>query len=349
MRDAILDIVQRYVNPKVRKAGPGNISTTCPFHSVKDGTPFSVNIELGLFNCFTCHASGTIPTMLHMLGIPEATIEAELGPLREAIRNNIANRQEARKAKYFTGNPFRAPFILSEAIIAGFNWCPTGLVQSGFDPRWLQYLQVGVDQRNQRVTYPVRDIYGNLAGFVGGATNIMQVPKYKVYEGRRAAIDGSIIPSDYGPWFDEDYPGYEFLKSNYLWNYDKVYPRLFFGKEAELLVIVEGFKACIWSLQCGFRNSVALMGSSMSERQKELILRVDTRVVLFLDNNSAGRIGTLKIGTELQKAMPTVWVALYPQGAGEGCQPDDLEPELVQEAIRSAAPFRFWRRERNFV
>jgi DNA primase len=177
----------------------------------------------------------------------------------------------------------------------------------------------------------------------------MQVPKYKVYEGRRAAIDGSIIPSDYGPWFDEDYPGYEFLKSNYLWNYDKVYPRLFFGKEAELLVIVEGFKACIWSLQCGFRNSVALMGSSMSERQKELILRVDTRVVLFLDNNSAGRIGTLKIGTELQKAMPTVWVALYPQGAGEGCQPDDLEPELVQEAIRSAAPFRFWRRERNFV
>jgi hypothetical protein len=305
---------------------------------------FSVNVEMGVFHCFTCHVAGTIPTMLTMLGVPAATVEQEIGPVREAIRQNVENRKIARQAKYQTSNPFRAQNILSEALVGGFNWCPTSLVNLGFDPQWLQFLQVGVDNRNRRITYPVRDIYGNLAGFVGGRTDPSQEPKYLVYKGRRTGFDGSIVHSEYGLWFEEEYPDYDFRNHDYLWNYDKVYPRLFFGKEVETLVIVEGFKACIWSLQCGYRNTVALMGSSMSERQRELLLRVRSNIVLFLDNNEAGWEGTHKIGNTLQKAVPTVWVARYPNGAS---QPDDLDHQSVWSAIGTSIPFRNWKRERN--
>lgn len=345
MRDVVIDIVQRYVDSKIRKAGQGNISTKCPFHTVKDGTPFSVNVETGLFHCFTCHVAGSLPTMLAMLGVPQATIEAEIGPLRAAIKAAMENRLINQKAKYFTDNPFRAKHILSETMVAAYDWCPIPLVESDFDPTWLKYLQVGVDMRNRRITYPIRDIYGNLAGFVGGRTDKSQNPKYRVYSGEQKAFDGSIIPSDYGPWFDEEYPTYEFRNHDYLWNYDKVYPRLLFGKEPEQLIIVEGFKACMWVLQCGFRNVVALMGSSMSFNQKELLLRVDARIVLFLDNNAAGQEGTYKIGSTLQKAVPTVWVAQYPQGAGENCQPDDLDREIIGPVIMNACPFRNWKKK----
>lgn len=349
MRDAIIDIVTRYVDPKIRRAGQGNISVKCPFHTVKDGTPFSVNVELGVFHCFTCHVAGTIPSMLAMLGVPQDTIEAELGPIRQAIKDALANRKEDQAAQYFVDNPFRAKNILSEALVAAYDWCPISLVESGFDPTWLKYLQIGVDRRNRRITYPVRDIYGNLAGFVGGRTDKAQDPKYRVYAGEQKTYDGRTIPSDYGPWFAEDYPSYEFKSHDYLWNYDKVYPRLLFGKEPETLIIVEGFKACIWMLQSGYRNTVALMGSSMSYRQKELILRVDSHIVLFLDNNQAGQEGTYKIGSTLQQAVPTVWVARYPAGAGLNCQPDDLDTELAQMAITNAYPFRNWKRERNLI
>lgn len=349
MRDVIIDIVTRYVDSKIRRAGQGNISVKCPFHTVKDGTPFSVNVEIGLFHCFTCHAAGTIPTMLAMLGVPQDTIETELGPIKAAIKDALANRSEAHAAQYFLDNPFRTKHILSEAMIAAYDWCPTHLVESGFDVSWLKYLQIGVDRKNLRITYPVRDIYGNLAGFVGGRTDKSQDPKYKVYSGEKKAFDGTIIPCDYGPWFTEDYPGYEFKSHEYLWNYDKVYPRLLFGKESESLIIVEGFKACIWILQSGYRNTVALMGSSLSYRQKELLLRVDARIVLFLDNDEAGQKGTYKIGTTLQQAVPTIWVAKYPNGAGAKCQPDDLTSELAQSAITNAYPFRNWKIERNLT
>lgn len=349
MRDVVIDVVQRYVDTKIRKAGNGNISVKCPFHSVKDGTPFSVNVELGLFHCFTCHVSGTLPTMLTMLGIPQDTIDAELGPIRAALKAGLENRKIARTSQYLTSNPFRSQHILNESMISAYDWCPTQLLQSEFDPVWLKYLQVGVDMRNRRITYPVRDIYGNLAGFVGGRTDKSQDPKYRVYSGKWKTIDGAEIPSDYGTWFDEEYPGYEFKSHDYLWNYDKVYPRLFFGKEPELLVIVEGFKACIWTLQSGYRNTVALMGSSMSYRQQELLLRVDSPIVLFLDNNAAGQEGTHRIGNKLQQAVPTVWVAQYPPGAGSDCQPDDLDLETIRSTITSACPFRNWKRERKLI
>lgn len=347
MRDVVLDIVSRYVDPKIRRAGQGNISVKCPFHTVKDGTPFSVSVETGLFHCFTCHVAGSIPTMLAMLGVPQDQIEAEVGPLRQSLKEALENRNFNRKAQYFSGNPFRADHVLSEALISAYDWCPTPLVESGFDVNWLKYLQIGVDLNNRRITFPVRDIYGNLAGFVGGRTDKSQQPKYRVYAGQQAAYDGTIIPSDYGMWFDEEYPQYSFKSHDYLWNYDKVYPRLLFGKEKERLYIVEGFKACIWLLQNGYRNSIALMGSSMSYRQKELLLRVDAEIVLFLDNNAAGQEGTYKIGNQLQKAVPTVWVVTYPQGAGLDCQPDDLDQGVIGPTIDAAIPFRNWKRERQ--
>lgn len=347
MRDLVLDIVRRYVDDRCRKSGDANVLCRCPFHKGGQETKpsFSVNIEMGVFNCFTCHESGTIPTLLTMMGVPAQTVDRECKDLRQGIKANLEARNIRRQKEMHSRDPFRAHTIISEALISGFRWCPVQLVQLGFQSEWLQYLQVGVDRKNQRITYPIRDIYGNLAGFSGGATMAGQHPKYKVYRQTWKDLDGRVIPSDYGTWFEEEYPRYEFRNHDYLWNYDRVYPRLLFGKEVQQLIIVEGFKACIWLLQHGYRNTVALMGSSLSQKQLQLLLRVDAEILLFLDNNEAGREGTVKIGSKLQQAVPAVRVIEYPQGADKECQPDDLDHSYLRRSIESATPYRFWNRK----
>jgi DNA primase len=341
MRDYVLGIIRRYVDERIKRSGDGQILVRCPFHKGgQERKPsFSVNVEEGLFHCFACHESGTIPMLLRQIGLPSHRIDAEVAPFKDQLKMAREIKKLRREAEYRVRDPFRAHTIIIEAICDGFDWCPTRLTQAGFSWQWLQYLQIGVDRRNHRITYPIRDIYGNLAGFSGGAVMAGQYPKYKVYKGRHKNFSGVVIPSDYGEWFDEEYPEYEFRNHDYLWNFDRVYPRLLYSQEVQPLIVVEGFKACIWLLQHGYRNTVALMGSVMSRKQHQLLLRTDCQIILFLDNDQPGQEGTYKIGNTLLRARPTVWTATYEKQHTD-CSPDDLDSHFLRNAISGATRFR---------
>lgn len=340
MRHYIRDIVTRYLG-RGRQSGESNLILRCPFHKGGQETKpsFSVNVDLGVFQCFTCHTAGGIVKLLKLLQIPDSTIDAELKDIRQALDDSRKKLKHQKIAQYVMRDPFEATVILPETILRPYRWCPTGLVQQGFDPRWLEYMEVGFDRQNQRITYPIRDLYGNLAGISGGATYAGQNPKYKVYEGRRKDLaTNQWIPSMYGDWFDEDYPGYLFHNRDFLWNFDQVYPRLFFGKEVNpSLIIVEGFKACLWLLQNGYWNTVALMGSTISARQRDLLSRLDVSFILFLDNDEAGIKGMTQIGRELFQKHSGVYLARYPNA--EECQPDNLQLSGISAAISSAIPY----------
>ena len=125
-----------------------------------------------------------------------------------------------------------------------------------------------------------------------------------------------------------------------------MYARFFYGREKDdTLIITEGFKACLWMIQAGFWNTVALMGSSISRKQLTLIRRLDVRIVLFLDLDTAGKEGTAKIGCQLYKNNPGVFVAKYPSGYGSGLQPDGLNLQQLITAISEASIYPHWRKE----
>ncbi len=322
----------------------------CPFHKGGQETnpSFSINLDLGLFHCFTCKASGNIPQLLTMLGMPKDQVDLETKDIRSTLEENRLRLLWKRRAKYRISDPMRAQIILPEKILKPYELCPLNLVNYGLRSDWLQYMEIGFDRLNQRITYPVRDLYGNLAGVVGGASVAGQYPKYKVYKGRWKSPSGEEIPSDYGPGFEEDYPDYSFENHDHIWNYYRVYPRLFFGKEEnQTLIIVEGYKACIWLLQNGHWNTVALMGSSLSDRQFELLYRLRVNFVLFLDNDEAGWVGNEKIGKKLYLANPGVNIAQYPSDA-EDAQPDDLSPSELTTAIHSAQHFPQYIKEKKY-
>jgi DNA primase len=85
------------------------------------------------------------------------------------------------------------------------------------------------------------------------------------------------------------------------------------------VVLVEGFFDAIRVHQAGLPCVVALMGSSLSLRQEELLKGHFDSIVLFLDGDAAGRRASQSIAARLVRAL-SVRLAAIPDGR----QPDSL-------------------------
>ena len=116
-----------------------------------------------------------------------------------------------------------------------------------------------------------------------------------------------------------------------------VHPRLQAMSDPDASVfLVEGFKACSWMLQCGYRDTVALMGSYLSDRQRQMLERLGVTVYLFLDNDDAGRKATYRVGNLLKNAMHwKVRIVPYPPGHFK-TQPDYYPPDWINWMVSNS-------------
>lgn len=98
------------------------------------------------------------------------------------------------------------------------------------------------------------------------------------------------------------------------------------------LVIVEGFFDVIKLHQLGWRKVVALMGSSLSIAQEELIRQhtdAHSHVMVMLDEDDAGRASREDIALRLAKFV-FVKVHVFEQ---EDTQPEHLSAEALAEML----------------
>jgi Toprim-like/DNA primase catalytic core, N-terminal domain len=113
-----------------------------------------------------------------------------------------------------------------------------------------------------------------------------------------------------------------------------------FRKSAELynvhrchlrsVVLVEGFFDVLNVVKAGF-DAVALMGASLSERQRVLLLSHFSEVVLLLDGDDAGRQATRRIAEAL-KHLVKLRVGVVP----DGHQPDSLRADEIRQLVTEA-------------
>lgn len=130
------------------------------------------------------------------------------------------------------------------------------------------------------------------------------------------------------------------------------------ARESGTVVVVEGYLDVIGPWQAGFRNLVATMGTSLTERHAARLTRFASRVVLAMDPDSAGmaaaeRAGSLLLDFGSPEAMGAAQrsaeaitadvdldLRVAPLPAGQ--DPDDLtreNPEAWRAAIENATPF----------
>lgn len=354
MREHIQALLQRHLPGTLRQGASGNALTKCPFH--KEGQErrpsFSVNPDLGVFHCFTCHVAGDVRYLLKLLGLPRSQIDQELVVIQPLLDEN-RRKAEFEKQHFFTNSdPFQAQTTLPEALLGVYEWCPTMLLEQGFDMNLLRDMEVGYDKRNQRITYPLRDMYGSLAGISGGRTLPTQEPKYKVYQGGYTDPKYGKVTGDFGEWFDEQFPGFKCENHDLIWNWDRVWPRVSqsVSGQDDTVFVVEGFKACLWMIQSGYINTVALMGSYVSETQQRMIHRLGGNVMLLLDNDAPGRKATQRIGRLLWRQLHgRLKVVPYPLEDVQSSihdeadsQPDDYEAQGLHEMVAASLPFHVY-------
>lgn len=337
----IVEILEPYLH-KIRPSGRDNIMALCPLPGHDEHKPsFAINIENGLWMCHGCGRSGGLATLLRLLGVSGRTIDTMLAPVREDLKKHQKKTSRRRKARFRTNNPLKGDRLLPEELLGVYNWKPLDLVEQGFDPTLLRELDIGYDRAKNRIIYPIRDAYGNLLGVSGRTTIEGRQPRYKVYTGGRRDTDGSWLPGDFGEEFDERFRSYSLESHNHLWNGQRVYANMLLCGKSAPLYIVEGFKACIWLIQHGYPNTVALMGSFLTQAQHDLLhLIVNGPVVLLLDNDPAGWKATKRIGKWLSRSLQVEICLYYPSWATE---PDALNKAGLTKTIEAKERYVSWK------
>jgi DNA primase len=314
----VQDIARKFLR-KVKRSGPDDIMAICPFHLNADGTEenrasFAMSLSTGLYFCHACKSKGNLFSFLKNIGLTVDIIERQYRFLIDSASSNLPPPPDPLRPKVF------AMPEVNEAVLGLFDYCPTELINDGFFESTLRHFEVGYDKWYGRVTYPLRDLKGKLVGVMGRNPDGF-TPKYKVYT------------REYPTWGLPEVV--EPDKRCVMWNADKVYPLLYFGHNPnEPVVVVEGFKACMWVWQAGIRNVVALLGSYLSWEHRWMLERIGAPVYLFLDNNAAGRTGQVSAAELLGKSL-NVGIVQYPNrlAEDEDAQPDSCTMEEVQEAM----------------
>lgn len=325
--DEVLQLAHQHML-KVRRSGPDNIEAICPFHLKEDGTPerkasFRMSLSKGVYFCHSCHNRGNLFTFLRDIGVSRVRIEGTYRFLIDQVAKNQPPPPNALKPLVFELSP------IDEGVLGFFDYCPTDLLDSGFHKDTLYRFEIGYDPWHQRITFPLRDLKGRLVGISGRAADGV-VPRHKVYD------------TEYQRW---QLPQRGRLdRRAIMWNADKVYPLVYFEKPGDTkVVIVEGYKACMWVHQCGIKNVVALMGTYLSWEHKWILERLGASVYLFLDNNYAGRSGTIQAAASLTSSL-NVYIVQYPRRLeeDEDAQPDSLTPLEANEAMATAPTYLNW-------
>jgi DNA primase len=176
------------------------------------------------------------------------------------------------------------------------------LQQRGITEETARHFEVGFfpgrGMMSGRCVIPIHNETGELVAYAGRAIDTRE-PKYKLPTG--------------------------FRKSAVLFNLHRMLTNI---SQQDAVIIVEGFFDCMKVWQAGRENVIALMGSTISAEQVEL-LKPFEKVILVLDGDQAGREGTVAIANALIHSHFVKVISLP-----DGKQPDRMSSEDIRSFLK---------------
>lgn len=306
-RVSLEDILRHYGLMGKFRRSKDELIGLCPFHEETTGS-FHASMTKNIFHCFGCQRKGDI---LDFVALTEGV--------------------DARQAAFIIQEWFRVlsgaisrsemPDPENQAVVSGGLDEAGGenpllafrlrdldpnhpyLVARGLEKETIEYFGLGYCSRGLmrgRVVIPIQNERGELVAYSGrypGDPPKGQ-PKY-------------LLPSG-------------FRKSQVVFNLNRASE---IAKENGL-VVVEGFFDVLRVWQSGFHQVVAIMGSSLSERQRDLLVAAvgaDGKISLLLDQDDAGRAGVSQCLEGLSSQVFVKALAM----PNEGDQPDFLSKEQI--------------------
>ena len=307
------------VDQLVRKGD--NLVGNCPIHKGTNPTQFHASVVKNNFNCFgDCHGGGNVidfVAKMENVDLRKAgmliqdwfSIEAKRPSTKKDDKPSVLAGKESKKGEV-QGNKSelpkkeREPNKPLEFVLKNLDQEHPYFKERGLEKETIEFFGVGYCNKGimkDRIAIPIHNSSGELVAYTGrwiGDPHDKETPKYKLPPG--------------------------FLKTLEVFNLHMA--RYEAGERG--LILVEGLFDCMRVWQAGFRNVVALIGSSLSEEQETLIVEAvgqQGKVFLMFDEDEAG----WKCRTDvLERLSKKVCVKTIELGE-EGLQPDKLTKEEI--------------------
>ncbi len=312
----------------LRKTGRAYVGL-CPFHGEK--TPsFNVSREKGTYYCFGCKRGGdvidfvmeiervpfaeAVERLADRFGVrlPPASPEArrrkderdQLGEVMEAAQALFTRHVGDDRPRAFLERR-GVPLEVAAAFGLGYAVAEWRVLYDELRKRFPERVLIAAglvvegdagrvwDRFRDRVTIPIRNVRGRIVAYGGRALGD-ENPKY--LNSPETAL---------------------FSKSQVLFHLDRAAAAF---ASAERAIVVEGYFDCIALQHAGFGETVATLGTSLSEHHARELSRRVPRVVVCFDGDAAGRTAAVAALRTLLAAALEVSVLLLP----EGQDPDDV-------------------------
>ncbi len=326
------EIIRKKVNLK-SKGGTGYVGL-CPFH--KEKTPsFFVNDDKKIYHCFGCGAHGDIFTFIMQdEGISYkdaleklaniAGVKLKINSRKEIeqfeknkiffqiykktaefYQKQLFNQIGDKALSYITSRGIKLEFIKKYHL--GYSPNDSSILLKELKKEFSEseiYESKIIYKKNNfefdplynRLIFPIQDKLGNFIAF-GGRIVDKGEPKY--------------LNSAENPIFK---------KSEHLYGYNFAKNSIYKQQEA---IVVEGYMDVISLANCGIKNTVAPLGTSIKLEQLEILWSICQEPTICFDNDEAGKNAAKKIAynslTKISHNKSLKFVNLI-----EGKDPDDV-------------------------
>ncbi|AKU79526.1 DNA primase [Spiroplasma turonicum] len=306
----IVDDISDYID--LQKRGR-NYVAVCPFHDDSDPS-LNVSPDKNIFKCFVCGSGGNVITFIqdfNNLSFFQAllilskkykikidglkdfepkkkfnSVEEKLFQINLKLANLFNGLLVSNYAKEAQSYLEKRKITSSEITKFKIGFCPKEvniyefLLNEGFDEQIIKksdvIFQIGVKNISffeNRIVFPIFDENDNVIGFSGRSINDIDKPKYKNSKENEV-----------------------FKKSNLAYNFNNAKKGI---KVKNEVIILEGFMDVISLERIGINNSIAIMGTALSDYHIKLISSTTNNFKLFLDNDNAGINAAYKISQKL--------------------------------------------------
>ena len=302
----IVDVISSYIPLTPRGK---NYFGVCPFHD--DNNPsMSVSPSRQIYKCFSCGATGTVFKFImdyENISFKEAVkkvadmggISVNIGTIKKKQTNtelhqiydlslkfyiNNLNTKNGKEAKEYLKTRNITDDIIKEFEIglALKNNTLSNILINKFDKN--EVLKSGLVGQNERgyydlfydrIMFPLYDLDGNPVAYSGRIYNKKDPSKY--FNTKETEI---------------------FKKGQLIYNYHRAKD---IARKKNQIIVMEGFMDVIRAYTIDIKNTIAMMGTAVTETQAHLIKRMAKDIILCFDGDEAGAKATMSCANELQK------------------------------------------------
>ena len=296
-----------------------NFFGVCPFHD--DSNPsMCVSREKQIYTCFSCHATGNVYTFL--MNYEHIDFREALRYLGEKVGVNVSSINIKKKTTKFEplyeAYNFAVKYFQNNLSAAVGKEARSYLSKRGINEEAIKEFEIGLslesrddltkllvskkyelstlnkiglssddhDIYDDRIMFPLYDVSGQVVGFSG-----------RIYK--------DVDQNKYLNTKETDI----FKKGEMLYHYHIAREECRLKKS---VIVMEGFMDVIRASIVGVKNTVALMGTALTNNQFNLIKRLSNNIILCLDGDDPGVKAMLSIGEHLLDEGVEVKVVVLP-------------------------------------